>query len=557
MNRRALRRPIAPLAAALSAALLLAPDQAAAQVTTFYLDRFQIAGAPEDSPGLWRPVFGTTRFYAQLGGGLSKNALRAEHLANSPEQAASLLGPPVAVQATGYITAGMELNERGAVQFTLPITVFQSGSPADNAATGLTRVISLAQTAPADMRIDARVLLTASDAGRLKVGARAAAFLPTGNARSFTGEGAVWGNMALSAELDFEKFFVTANAGASIRNKTTLNALTVGSELTYGLGVYMPLMHDRLRLGGELFGSAGLLSGSDGAPLEWSLNGRLFFNARHTGWLGAGAGTRITDGIAPDFRAVMLFGGAFVPAADKPVVERRPVPRVIPEPDTDKDGVPDVFDTCPEEPDDDFRPGDGCPEPVDIDHDGILNKADHCPDAAEDKDGIDDADGCPEDDADRDGFADAVDKCPKEPGVHNDDPEKEGCPKYIRKLVAEVALKREIEFETGKSAILERSYPILDELVKLLQVNPDIERLDIEGHTDNVGPATLNETLSNARAAAVRDYLVQKGGIAPTRLTSKGYGPSRPIASNDTPEGRARNRRVELHIIQQTTAESP
>lgn len=551
MILRFLPRRIARLAAAVaatSAAALLTPARAAAQSTTFYLDRLQIAGAPDDGLAVWRPAFGPTRFYGQLAAGFSRNPLRAEHLAGSAEQAAALRGSPVTSQLTAYLTAGVELEERGAVQFSFPLTVSQTGWPTDHPSAGFTQAVSLAQTAPADLRLDARALLARSPSGLLTLGARAAVFLPAGDARSFTGEGAAWGNLALSAELDLRSLFVTVNAGASVRPRTSLGHLSSGSELTGGLGAYLPLMNDRLRLGAELFGSLSLVAGAGSPPIEGSAQARLFFNDRHTGWAGAAAGTRVTDGMAPDLRAVLLLGGALEPAPDRPL-PRRPALPPAPEPDTDEDRVPDALDACPEDPDDDFRFGDGCPEPSDIDGDGILNKADACPDTPEDEDGLADGDGCPEDDADEDGFADAADRCPEEPGVHSENPEREGCPRFIRKLEMEVELMKQVEFESGRSTILPVSYPVLDEVVKLLKVSPDITHLDIEGHTDNVGAPAVNQALSRARARAVRDYLVQRGGLDPKRLSSNGFGASRPIAPNDTEEGRAKNRRVELRFV--------
>lgn len=545
------RRIACPAAAALAAstAVLLSPAPAAAQSTTFYLDRLQIAGAPDDGLAVWRPTFGPTRLYGQLAAGFSTSPLRAEHLTESPDQAAALRGAPVASQTTAYLTGGVELAGRGAVQLTLPIVVAQHGWPVDDPGAGLPQAVTLARTAPADMRVDARVLLARPESFPLALAARAAVLLPSGNARSFTGEGTAWGQLALSGELDLRAFFVTANAGVSIRPRTALNHLVSGSELTYAIGGYLPLLRGRLRLGAELFGSASLVAGAQSPPIEGSVQGRLFFDDRHALWAGVAAGTRLSDGMAPDFRGVVLLGGAFTPAQERHAPSRPALP-AAPDTDVDKDDVPDALDACPEEPDDDFRFGDGCPEPADIDGDGLLNKADACPDTPEDNDGIADADGCPEDDADADGFADAADKCPEEPGVHSEDPEQEGCPRFIRKLETEVELKKQFEFEFGKSTLLPASFPILDEIVKLLKVSPDITSLAVEGHTDNVGTTGANEALSLARARAVGDYLVKHGGIDAKRLTFQGFGAERPIAPNDTEEGRARNRRVELRFVE-------
>jgi outer membrane protein OmpA-like peptidoglycan-associated protein len=102
-----------------------------------------------------------------------------------------------------------------------------------------------------------------------------------------------------------------------------------------------------------------------------------------------------------------------------------------------------------------------------------------------------------------------------------------------------------ILFATGSATIEGESTPTLQEIADMLTTHPDLKLL-IEGHTDNVGSAAANQALSEQRAAAVKQYLVSKNGIAAARLQTKGYGASKPAASNDTPAGRQQNRRVEL-----------
>jgi OmpA-OmpF porin, OOP family len=105
-----------------------------------------------------------------------------------------------------------------------------------------------------------------------------------------------------------------------------------------------------------------------------------------------------------------------------------------------------------------------------------------------------------------------------------------------------------VTFETGKADLKPASYPVLDELVEYLKRKDD-EKIEVGGHTDDVGKAEANMLLSNNRANTVRAYLLMKG-IAPERVTAKGYGMDVPIAENDTEEGRAINRRTEVKIIQ-------
>lgn len=103
-------------------------------------------------------------------------------------------------------------------------------------------------------------------------------------------------------------------------------------------------------------------------------------------------------------------------------------------------------------------------------------------------------------------------------------------------------------FETGKADLQEESFKVIDELVAYLNRKED-EKIELGGHTDNVGSAKSNLALSEARANTVRNYLIAKG-IDPNRVTAKGYGMTMPIADNRTAEGRAQNRRTEVKILE-------
>lgn len=545
-------------AALLPGALLLIPAAAHAQATTFYLDRLQIAGAPADGLAIWRPEIGETRFYGQFGLGYSLRPLRVDNFVDDLNKAETLLGPPVSNQVTAYLTAGAEILERGAVQVTFPLALYQNGNPTGNTAVGLDQNVNMSAVAPMDMRLDGRFIVFRNEAKSFKLGVRAQLFLPLGDEFSFAGDNETSANLGFSTEYDAKKFFVTLNAGISLRPTAVLNELTVGRELTYGVGGYVPLMQDRLRVGAEVFGSVGMLKETigelDASPLEWSVNGKMILDQKKRFWGGLAAGSRLTGGYAPDFRIVATLGGAFG-LKDTEVGSGSALYKFREDVDTDKDGLPDLVDMCPVDPEDHKPPNtdDGCPELPDRDKDGIPDNADKCPDNPEDKDGIDDRDGCPEDDADADKVPDIEDKCPKEPGERGTDPEKEGCPQFIRRITgsSEVQLMKQVEFEFDKATILPNSYPILDEVVRLLKANPEIKLVSIEGHTDNVGKPEYNENLSFMRAGAVRTYLIDKGNINAGRLTHKGFGSRKPLTTNDTPEGRAKNRRVEFHIITQ------
>jgi outer membrane protein OmpA-like peptidoglycan-associated protein len=220
-----------------------------------------------------------------------------------------------------------------------------------------------------------------------------------------------------------------------------------------------------------------------------------------------------------------------------------------PDPDNDNDGVPDLRDKCPNEPEDKdgFQDDDGCPDP-DNDGDGILDAADKCPNDAEDRDGFQDEDGCPDPDNDNDGVPDARDKCPNDPETKNNYQDDDGCPDEVPVAVKKfTGVIEGIYYKTGSADILPSSYATLDRAVKVLQDYPDVN-LEISGHTDNRGAAAYNRDLSQRRAESVRMYFLARG-INPARLTSIGYGFDRPIASNRTASGRAKNRRTEFRLI--------
>ncbi len=213
------------------------------------------------------------------------------------------------------------------------------------------------------------------------------------------------------------------------------------------------------------------------------------------------------------------------------------------DPDTDGDGVPDSRDACLLEPEDKdgYLDDDGCPEP-DNDLDGIPDGKDKCPDEAEDPDGFQDDDGCPDPDNDGDTVPDVDDACPNTPGQPGG--EHPGCPGLVVVTAKEIRITQQIQFDFGKASIKPVSFPILTAVKDVLEANPKVT-LEVQGHTDNIGNAALNQKLSEQRADSVRAWLVSKG-IDASRLVSKGYGPSQPIQPNTTDANRALNRRVQF-----------
>lgn len=210
--------------------------------------------------------------------------------------------------------------------------------------------------------------------------------------------------------------------------------------------------------------------------------------------------------------------------------------------DTDGDGVYDYLDLCPDTPEEAYGMIDqnGCP--LDTDKDGIYDYIDQCPNTPAEARNYVDSVGCSLD-SDGDGVYDYEDVCPAVPGVK----ENLGCPEVKREVrnLLKKAMSG-IEFEYNKATIIPSSYAILDEIAQVFIENP-IFIVEVQGHTDNVGNDEYNMDLSERRAQSVRTYLVNKG-VPAERLTAKGYGPHKPITSNDTAKGRSMNRRVEFSI---------
>jgi outer membrane protein OmpA-like peptidoglycan-associated protein len=193
--------------------------------------------------------------------------------------------------------------------------------------------------------------------------------------------------------------------------------------------------------------------------------------------------------------------------------------------------------------------GDEHARTADVDRDGILDEMDVCPDSTEDRDGLEDEDGCPDADNDRDRLLDAIDKCPNEPETYNGYEDTDGCPDRGRVVVTDSSIEvlDMIYFVKGAASIDRRSYPILDAIAATLKGNPTIRKIEVGGHaSDDEGDAW---SLASRRAAAVRQYLIDHG-IESRRLAIVPYGASRPIDAKANEAGRSKNRRADFMIVQ-------
>ncbi|MCA9566344.1 MAG: OmpA family protein [Myxococcales bacterium] len=187
---------------------------------------------------------------------------------------------------------------------------------------------------------------------------------------------------------------------------------------------------------------------------------------------------------------------------------------------------------------------------ADRDRDRIPDAWDACPLDPEDYDGFLDHDGCPEPDNDQDGIPDPWDICPVDPELYNGIKDDDGCPDDLRVVLTtdRIHILEQVHFRPGSAALDPISLPVLDAILKTFVEHPEIERVRIEGHTDDTGDPRANLRLSGDRATSVLRWLVEHG-VDPGRLEAEGFGPYSPIVPNDSPLGRERNRRVELHVL--------
>jgi outer membrane protein OmpA-like peptidoglycan-associated protein len=406
--------------------------------------------------------------------------------------------------------------------------------------------------------------------------------LPTGASRDYLGEAGVTVTPTLAFEYSDApihsrayKFRFAVNGGYRLRDAARLRDVNVGNALVYAGAVgYHPI--EPLEITAEFHGASfGARAAQN--PAEALLGAKVLLGR----WvaINVGGGTAVIGGIgAPDYR---IFGGVTVAPSFDPNARDSDSDKLAdgvdkcpkdaedldgyqdddgcPELDNDADGREDKVDKCPDDPEDDdgYLDNDGCPD-VDNDKDGIVDTADRCSDQAETVNGFDDEDGCPDDkpvdDSDGDGFKDDVDRCPYDAEDLNGFEDEDGCPddrlKNARVVVTASAIKINdvIFFDTGKATIQDRSFDLLDELGKVIAEHPEIKKIRVEGHTDNKGDDLSNLKLSQARAESVAAYL-KSHGIDGSRLDAAGFGEMRPIATNDTEDGRAQNRRVEFIIV--------
>jgi outer membrane protein OmpA-like peptidoglycan-associated protein len=566
-------RGVSPaLASAVVALLVLvAGARVEAQESGATLDQYRAAETSADGFAISRPDdLGRLRFSAQLHLDYASDPLEYEEHGDNAV---------VANQLVGHFAFALGLIDRLVVFAGLPVTFFMNG---DNVPGELAPEGSMV----GDLYVGLRGRIYGEQDDIFAIGAQATVTAPIADAAAdpavYAGESNFSGHLEILAELRLRRVRLTFNLGSRFREPIHFPSATVGHELTYGVGLTVNIV-DRWLLGQvEVYGASPFrnFAAPEVSPLE-ALIGGIVTIGDH--WrLGLAAGPGLTNGFgAPDVRVVLNLGYTTGhPTVREPEPEPQPEPGPVdqdgdgilddadqcptqaedrdgfedengcPDADNDGDGLPDATDQCPNEAEDvdQFEDENGCAD-ADNDGDGLLDAADRCPNEAEDVDQFEDTDGCPDLDNDQDTVPDATDECPIAPGA----PEANGCPRTIRVEGDQIVILQRIEFANNSDRLLPPSMPILEEVRAVLAANPQIASVRIEGHTDNVGRDDRNLDLSQRRAESVKRWLVEHG-IEESRLTAEGLGETRPIADNTTPAGRQTNRRVEFHLVQNTSA---
>jgi OOP family OmpA-OmpF porin len=488
----------------------------------------------------------------------------------------------------GHVDLAASFLDRVLIAFSLPVTLLERGHSVDGAA-------PLSGGAAGDPRIGALVRLFGQplrDAFSLHLGIDF--WIPISANDNHAGDSTVRvePKLVLAGLADWFSWSFTAayqyRPDATIGTLPAAGGNTVGQELRFGLAMAYADVARRFSIGPEATVGT-VLSHSHAFMREYTASEILLgarYNIACVVDLGVAGGIGLGDEPgSPDGR--VIFRLAYAPyRAGRPAPAAQPYVPPPPPGDRDHDGIRDDDDLCPDvpegpHPDPDRR---GCPR-KDSDGDGIFDRDDQCvdvpagphpdshklgcPDLDTDGDGVFDSfdeckdvaaglhpdpahPGCPLSDRDQDQIPDVDDACPDKPGAPNPDPKKNGCPGLVQLKGGQIVIMQPVFFATNQDVILPKSFPVLQAVADALVATPSIKHVAIEGHTDDRGKPEHNMELSDRRARSVMQFLVEHG-IDAGRLVAQGFGQTRPITSNRTTPGRAANRRVEFHIIDQPT----
>ncbi|RYZ36009.1 MAG: outer membrane exchange protein TraB [Myxococcaceae bacterium] len=336
---------------------------------------------------------------------------------------------------------------------------------------------------------------------------------PTGVQEAFAGDGELTYAPGLVVDYRFESGILLAlNGGFWKRPDRIFSGVNMGDMAPFGLGTEVPLLRGSgITLLGMVHGAVGLEKEPDQPrqiPAELLIGLRWYSSTGVTFTFGGGlgCGCSLASPNLSFFTSII-----WVPAKTREweAIER--------------------FKEPPKPP----------PPPIDPDGDFVIGEKDRCPTVA----GPVENGGCPDSDGDSDGVVDRIDKCPDVPaGTRGRD----GCP-LARTVGNKIVILEQVNFATDQDVILSESFPVLEEVARVMEVNPKLDRILIEGHTDARASDSYNLELSKRRAASVKRFLIESG-VAAERVCSQGFGRSKPVADNASEEGMALNRRVEFTI---------
>ena len=447
-----------------------------------------------------------------------------------------VVGALVSTRATADLLGSIVVHRALSIGADLPLVIYQDRP--QNSQIAPNGLESLSSFGLGNLRLVPKLTVATEDRHGIGVAVLAALTLPTESmGDAYLGDHGVSVAPTVALSKRFGAWSTGLNLGYLARKRARLLDLVVDDEVFsragvgYDLSLGRPIRIDvtmsavtaTADFGGHL--NINHLEGLVGATVQVDPQVQLF----------GGVGAGLSHGFGtPDARAMLgvrlTRGGGVEP--------RKPV-----ELDRDHDGILDVVDRCPAQPEDKdgFEDDDGCPDP-DNDKDGVLDVADRCPIVP----GVEANQGCPDTDADGDTVVDRLDRCPTEIGP----PDNNGCPQP-QKLVTigddKLEIVESVYFKLDSAIIEPRSFELLDNVATVLAAHGALV-IRVEGHTDSQGDDAYNLELSQRRAQAVVDYLVGKG-VERARLQAQGFGETKPIANNRTRDGRAQNRRVVFTII--------
>lgn len=431
-----------------------------------------------------------------------------------------------------HLGGSVGIGERLRVALDLPIQLLAHGRNAPGFRA------PPAEQGVGDLRLAADARLFGEPGERLVVAAGFAFWAPIGQQSQWMSDGVLRIRPRVSVAGEQGMFVYAGSLGVGIRDASDIVVSLAGGAR----------IQKNIVVGPELFASTtfGDAFGKLSTPVDLLLGGHYLTEvaSQHVRF-GAGFGRGITPAFAsPDVRALLSIEWL------GPELDLIHIQPILPDPDTDEDGIPDSRDACPKAigiKHDDPKMN-GCPP--DDDGDEIDDLADACPTVKGVKTDDPKTTGCPDLDRDKDSVPNEEDACPGEPGAADPiDARKNGCPRAFVSG-SRIELSSPVKFRPNGAELLadKDSDAVLEALLDILKKRTEIRRVRIEAHTDNRGDPGNNKRVASARAAAIAKWLVDHG-IDKNRIQTEGIGGDRPIDTNETEAGRSANRRIEIRIV--------